>query len=65
MGRFTDTDEPDASAWIVQARNLHRGLTVRAIILIVGKQNVMPDGGIELIASSPGDLSYWHNGLVP
>ena len=29
------------------------------------KQNVMPDGGIELIASSPGDLSYWHNGLFP
>jgi len=28
MGRFTDTDEPDASAWIVQARNLHRGLRV-------------------------------------
>ena len=29
------------------------------------KQNVMSDGGIELIASSPGDLSYWHNGLFP
>ena len=29
------------------------------------KQNVMPGSGIELIASSPGDLSYWHNGLFP
>jgi len=29
------------------------------------KQNVTPAGGIEVIASSRGDMSYWHNGVQP
>jgi len=29
------------------------------------KQNVTPAGGIEVIASSRADMSYWHNGIQP